>query len=79
VLGGHDHGYERLEIANLTYVVCGLGGAVPYSFGAAEHESLARYSAKHGVLLLEADAQTLRLAFIDVDGDVIDTAKIAAD
>lgn len=78
VLGGHDHGYERLEIANLTYVVCGLGGAVPYSFGKAEVGSLARYSAKHGVLLLEADAQTLRLSFINVDGDVIDSASIYA-
>lgn len=76
VLAGHDHGYERLEVAGLTYVVCGLGGTVPYSFGEPDVGSLTRYSAKHGVALVEADDRALRASFINVDGDVIDAVTI---
>jgi tartrate-resistant acid phosphatase type 5 len=78
VVAGHDHGYERLEVGGLTYVVSGLGGAVPYSFAEPVHGSLFRYSAKHGVALLEADARALQLSFVDSDGDVVDSATIVA-
>ena len=78
VLAGHDHCYERLEVGGLTYLVSGLGGAVPYSFGDPTPGSLVRYSAKHGVVLLEADARALHLSFADSDGDLIDSATILA-
>ena len=75
---GHDHGYERLEVGGLTYMVSGLGGAVPYSFGEPVTGSVARYSAKHGAGLIETDGQKLWISFVNIDGDVIDSATIAA-
>ena len=75
-MAGHDHGYERIELEGITYVVSGLGGAPPYSFGMPIEGSQARYSSTHGTTLLDADATTLRLSFIDVEGRVIDAAVL---
>jgi tartrate-resistant acid phosphatase type 5 len=78
VLAGHDHGYERLEIDGLTYVVSGLGGASIYSYGQGVPGSIVRYSEQYGATLLEADAHELRISFFDVDGRLVDTARILA-
>lgn len=78
VLAGHDHGYERIELGGITYVVSGLGGAPPYSFGAVTPGSVARYSVTYGVTLLEADLAALRLSFTNIDGQVVDSTVLAA-
>jgi predicted MPP superfamily phosphohydrolase len=78
VLAGHDHGYERLEIDGLTYVVSGLGGASLYSYGPGVAGSIVRYSEQYGATLLEADAHELHISFFDVDGRLVDTARILA-
>jgi tartrate-resistant acid phosphatase type 5 len=78
VLAGHDHGYERLQIDGITYVVSGLGGASIYSYGEGVPGSIVRYSKQYGATLLEADSQEMRLSFFNVDGQLVDTASISA-
>jgi tartrate-resistant acid phosphatase type 5 len=76
VVAGHDHGYERLEIDGITYVVSGLGGAPTYSFGSPAFGSVVRHSASHGAAVLDADEKGLRLLFVDVDGRVVDNTLL---
>jgi tartrate-resistant acid phosphatase type 5 len=74
ILSGHDHDYERLDIEGLTYVVCGLGGATPYEFGAPLPATQTRFSGGFGAGLIEATADHLRLRFYTVDGTMVDQA-----
>jgi tartrate-resistant acid phosphatase type 5 len=78
VLAGHDHGYERLEVDGLTYVVSGLGGASIYSYGTGVPGSIVRYNEQYGATLLEVDADELRISFFNVDGQLVDSARILA-
>jgi tartrate-resistant acid phosphatase type 5 len=78
VLAGHDHGYERIEQNGITYVVSGLGGASIYSYGEGVPGSLVRYASQYGATLLEADAQEMRISFFNVDGQLVDTARLNA-
>lgn len=78
VLAGHDHGYERLELDGITYVVSGLGGASIYPYGEGVPGSIVRYASQYGATLLEADSQELSISFFNVDGQLVDTASIAA-
>ena len=78
VFAGHDHCYERLEIDGATYVVSGLGGRSIYSFGLPVEGSLVRYNDQYGITVVEADANELQLSFVTVDGELIDSTKIAA-
>lgn len=72
VLSGHDHDYERLEVAGMTYVVCGLGGAPAYQFDAPLPGTRARFQGGFGAGLVEASAEGLRFRFYTVDGRLID-------
>ena len=76
VLAGHDHGYERLEVDGLPYVVSGLGGVSIYSFGEPVPGSLVRYNEQFGVTVLDADERQLRLAFFNIEGQLIDTSTL---
>lgn len=75
VFSGHDHIYERLNIGNLPYFVCGTGGGTLYSanpiFG-----SQFIYNANHGALLLEAYANSLMVKFINTNDSLIDVYYI---
>lgn len=76
VLAGHDHCYERFELDGLSYVVSGLGGSSLYGFGDSEPGSVARFSGQYGVLIFDADADEMRLAFHSVDGELVDATRI---
>lgn len=76
VLAGHDHGYERLSVDGITYVVSGLGGAPRYSFGAPIEGSLFRYGELHGAAVLDVEEAALRVSFVNVEGRVIDWALL---
>jgi hypothetical protein len=78
VLAGHDHGYERIEQNGITYVVSGLGGASIYSYGDGVPGSLVRYASQYGATLLEADSQEMRISFFNVDGQLVDSARLKA-
>jgi tartrate-resistant acid phosphatase type 5 len=73
VLAGHEHVYERLNVAGLPYIVNGLGGGYFGQF--AEQplaESVVRWAGEHGALQGSIDTTGLHLAFYTVAGKLID-------
>ncbi len=78
VLSGHDHGYERLLVDQLTYIVNGLGGAEIYDFGAPLAESQVRYNDDHGAMLVEASADQMTFKFYSRAGLLVDTYSLTA-
>ena len=78
VLAGHEHSYERLDVAGLPYFVNGLGGQSIYNFGAPIPGSQVRYNEQHGAMLVSATTTQLTFQFINVDGSVIDTYTLTA-
>ncbi|MBI3158969.1 MAG: metallophosphoesterase [Chloroflexi bacterium] len=77
LLAGHDHLYERLEIAGLTHVTNGLGGGSRYYFIVPLPESLARYRAAHGALFISASPEGMDIEFVNVNGEVVDAFTLA--
>jgi hypothetical protein len=71
-LFGHDHSYERMLVADLTYIVNGLGGRSIYPFENVIPESLVRFNTTLGAQLIEATSTTLTSRFYDVKGELID-------
>jgi len=78
VLAGHDHTYERIEIAGFPYFVNGIGGQEIYGFGEPVPGSQLRYNSQHGAMLVNATAAQLTFQFINIDGTVIDTLTLTA-
>lgn len=78
VVAGHDHCYERMSKDGITYVVSGLGGASIYSFNGEVEGSVARYNDQYGVTVFEADDRELSIAFISIDGELVDQATLGA-
>ncbi len=81
VLAGHDHTYERLEAFGIPYYVNGLGGKSRYGFPSGPDleegvESITRYNANEGALLIEVTPETFVGRFITVDGVVRDEHHI---
>jgi predicted phosphodiesterase len=76
VFSGHDHIYERLNVGNFPYFVCGTGGgalnAVSLVPGSQFIDNL-----HHGALLLEATAENLLVKFINTNDSLIDSYFIA--
>jgi hypothetical protein len=79
LLAGHDHLYERLEVAGLTYITNGLGGASRYYFIVPLPESVARFRAAHGALFVTASPDAMAIEFVTVDGEVIDSLTLTAE
>lgn len=77
VLNGHDHVYERLERAGVTYVVTGGGGAPLYEFQQALPESRVRAESYH-YLRVTADTDRLAISAVDLDGNILDTHDLKA-
>ncbi|MBW8010374.1 MAG: alkaline phosphatase [Chloroflexi bacterium] len=78
VLAGHDHVYERLEIDGFPYFVNGLGGSsVRYNFEEPISGSQVRYRQMSGAMLVEASSNQIRLSFINVVGEIIDTYTLS--
>ena len=67
-----------MTIDGITYVVSGLGGASIYSFNSEVEGSEARFNDQYGVTVFEADDQELSLAFISIDGELVDQATLRA-
>ena len=72
VLAGHDHHYERIEVAGAVYIVNGLGGRSLYPIGKPIPGSLARYGQGFGAQFIEATATRLVSRFLDVNGKSVD-------
>ena len=77
VFSGHDHVYERIE-RDTNYFVVGTGGGTSlYPFVTLDLEgSNFRYNEGYGALFASVSADIAALAFINVDGEVIDRFQI---
>lgn len=74
VLAGHDHTYERLSVAGFPYMVVGTGGASLYGFSVNPlPESVVRYNADYGAMLITATPHAIAYQFITRSGELIDT------
>ncbi len=78
VMSGHEHNYERLNVAGTPYFVNGLGGKSKYKFGNTGSlplgvTSMARYKAKFGAMLVTVTKSGLTSQFFNTDGALIDT------
>mgnify|MGYP000930896734 CR=1 FL=1 len=78
VVTGHDHGYERLQVDGIPYIVNGLGGASRYPFAAPLPQSRFRYNAADGALILDVCAARLSGEFRTVGGGVVDRFALGA-
>lgn len=77
VISAHAHNYERIQVDGLTYLVCGLGGALKRDFIKAPVEgSQFRYNTKNGYLQCHATEDKLQISLVTVDGDVIDRVTL---
>lgn len=80
VLSGHDHMYERFEVAGIAYVVTGGGGRflTELSPCPAGHPELIAGGEIHHFLALEQD-DGLQVTSIAADGSVVDRFSVALD
>ena len=76
MLAGHDHTYERIERDGITYIVNGLGGRGIYDIGEPIEGSIARYNEAYGALFMDATTTNLSGAFLNINGDVIDSFAV---
>jgi tartrate-resistant acid phosphatase type 5 len=75
IFSGHDHIYERLNIGNLPYFVCGTGGGNLYAVNPISGSQFICNS-NHGALLLEAYSNILLVKFISTNDSLIDLYSI---
>lgn len=77
VLSGDSHLYERLNVDDFPYVICGLGGATKNGFNATPVDgSLVRYNTHYGALHGTASANRLKLEFININGELVDSITL---
>ena len=72
VITGHDHHYERLMVNGLPFFVNGLGGGAIYGIYDIFPGSQARFTGKHGAMLVEATKEEINFQFVTVEGVVAD-------
>ena len=77
VISGHDHSYERLHIGGIPYFVNGLGGKSTYEFRTSLPQSRVRYNRDYGAMLVEADNTQIHFRFINRQGELIDSFRLA--
>lgn len=76
VLAGHDHSYERLLVDGIPYFVNGLGGRSIYAFNAPLPQSVFRYNADYGAMLVEVTENWITFNFITRTGELIDSHTV---
>ena len=84
VMNGHEHSYERLDVAGMPYFVNGLGGKSKYNFGNVNSlppgvTSKARYNAQFGAMLVTVSQTGLTSQFFNTAGTLIDTYTLSKD
>ena len=78
VFAGHDHTYERLDVAGTPYFVTGLGGRSIYGFDLALPETDFRYNNDYGTVLARACEVGMEFEFFSVSGGRIDDFAVGA-
>jgi hypothetical protein len=78
VLSGHSHTYERILRDGIVYFVNGLGGAPRYAFGSPVSGSAVRYDASWGAQRVTVTPTTMKFAFYNVAGTLIDAYTLSS-
>jgi len=77
VFSGHEHLYERLNIAGIPFFVVGNSGYPnPYWFGPTYPGSQKRYRDNYGALVVDASETQLTLVFETQDHEIIDAYRL---
>jgi hypothetical protein len=76
VYSGHDHTYERFDVAGFPYIVNGVGGNVLYELGEPLPESRVRHADVHGLVLVTATDTELVSRFLDDRGQQLDALRL---
>ena len=79
VLSGHAHLYERIIRNGLPYITNGLGGESTGTFSTGLPESVCRFGANFGAMLVKVSSTSITLQFITRTGAVIDTYTMGPD
>jgi hypothetical protein len=74
-ISGHFHGYERLIVNGITYIVAGGGSSTLYAFGDRLPQSQVSARRTHFVLL-ELDRDQIRLETHALDGELLDETVV---
>jgi tartrate-resistant acid phosphatase type 5 len=78
VLCGHDHDYERIDLAGMPYAVVGTGGGPLLRFDKTVAGSQLRVGGQFGALLIDADDSRATARFITTAGEVADSFDLPA-
>jgi hypothetical protein len=73
VISGLDHTYERLLVDDIPYFVNGLGGGTIYDFNDPLPESIVRYNASFGAMLVTASPTRILFEFYNRYGVLVDS------
>jgi len=76
VFAGHKHNYERLIVDGLVYFVDGLGGKSKVGFNTPLAESILRYYADYGAMLVEVTSSNISFSFYNTSSTQIDSYEI---
>ncbi|MES1175151.1 MAG: metallophosphoesterase [Myxococcales bacterium] len=76
VYSGHDHTYERFDVAGFPYIVNGVGGKDLYQLLQPLPGSVVRHADVHGLVLVTASATELVSRFFDSRGQQLDLLRI---
>ncbi|CUS03601.2 Phosphodiesterase/alkaline phosphatase D (modular protein) [Candidatus Promineifilum breve] len=84
VLSGHEHSYERLDVAGMPYFVNGIGGKSKYPFSHIGDlpegvTSVVRYNENYGAMLVTLSQTGIVAQLFDADGNLIDQYTQAKD
>jgi tartrate-resistant acid phosphatase type 5 len=76
VYSGHDHTYERFDLAGFPYIVNGVGGNDLYQLVQPLPGSVVRHADVHGLVLVTASATELVSRFLDSRGQQLDVLRL---
>jgi tartrate-resistant acid phosphatase type 5 len=76
VFAGHEHLYERLLVDGIPYFIDGAGGNGLYNFGDTAPESMFRYNANYGGMLVTASQSDMLFEFYNRVGVLIDSYRV---
>jgi hypothetical protein len=76
IFSGHKHNYERLYVDGLVYFVNGLGGKSRQPFSDDLDQSVVKYFAQYGAMLVNATSGNIIFSFYNTSETLIDSFEI---
>ena len=76
VYSGHEHTYERFDVAGFPYIVNGVGGQELYDLGVTLPDSVVRHNDVHGLVFVTVTPTEFVSRFLDARGDQLDLLRL---